>query len=544
MTRQQKRTLLILTAIGVVYFLAFIPASFAGARDPAMLSIFEIDEYAQYPHVLRMLTPGDTFYQSIRNFLIYLHYFYGYPFYFFSALALLPFKGLAGSGWENRTPQIVAILRQMVSVLPMLLGCGLAVFLQTRFRSTWRSIILFLFLLLVPGVVVNNFWWHPDSLAVLFVVLVLFFLDRDDWRFGRYFYLAAVSCGVAVGIKYMGVFYVLAIPVYIGWAAISKRISLPKMVGVAGLFVLVMGLAVVISNPLLLLPIERGELIRYQRIQFEQTMVGVNYANSEPFFKLGQYSEDFRVHYGEVIFIVLTLAALGIGIARKETRRLCVLILAWLLPIMVVINASATRRTHYFLPVVIPLFSCLIWLFPGWEWCKNKLNQNGWRRWLGLWPWAAGVVLVFQAGLFVTADFQKYQTQIRRETDSASVAFYTQLEKVYFSKLPQDQKLVIYRDWHMYYPDKPGRQVELNWDLATPAYIKELHPDVILLDKENVFSFSQAASVEKAVNKEQMAERQVFYGQAGRNELPGYHLLLQGDAGMALVSDDLFLQLK
>jgi len=93
MNQTQKKTFRILLIIGAVYFAAFIAPNLTGAREPEMLSVFEIDEYAQYSHAIRMLTPGETLYQTARNFLIYLHYFYGYPFYFFSALALLPLKG-------------------------------------------------------------------------------------------------------------------------------------------------------------------------------------------------------------------------------------------------------------------------------------------------------------------------------------------------------------------------------------------------------------------------------------------------------------------
>ena len=88
MSPTQKKILKILLVLSGVYFVLFIFPNLTGAQDPNMLSIFEIDEYAQYPHAIAMLIPGPTLYQTIRNFLIYLHYFYGYPFYFFSALAI------------------------------------------------------------------------------------------------------------------------------------------------------------------------------------------------------------------------------------------------------------------------------------------------------------------------------------------------------------------------------------------------------------------------------------------------------------------------
>ena len=231
-----EKTFRILLIIGAVYFAAFIAPNLTGARQPEMLSVFEIDEYAQYSHVIDMLTPGDTLYQTARNFLIYLHYFYGYPFYFFSALALLPLKLILGGNWTAQTPLIVMTLRQMINVLPLIASAMLLVHMQTKFKSLWKSVALFLLLLILPGTVVNDLWWHPDGLATLVVVLTLFFLDRDELRFGHNFWLVAVSCGVGASIKYMGAFFVLAIPVYIVWGIVTKKLAWPKAIGKAALF--------------------------------------------------------------------------------------------------------------------------------------------------------------------------------------------------------------------------------------------------------------------------------------------------------------------
>ena len=88
----QRLTVWVLVLIGGLDFCALIPANRTGAETAEMLAVFEVDEYAQYPHLLRMLTPGDGLYPTLRNFFIYLHYYYGFPFYFWSALSVLPLK--------------------------------------------------------------------------------------------------------------------------------------------------------------------------------------------------------------------------------------------------------------------------------------------------------------------------------------------------------------------------------------------------------------------------------------------------------------------
>lgn len=93
MTGTQKKTLYTLVFLGLIYFLIFIAPNLTGAKNEIMLSVFEQDEFAEYPFVLRMLTSDLTFYQAIRHFVIYLFYYYGYPFFFFSAVSILPING-------------------------------------------------------------------------------------------------------------------------------------------------------------------------------------------------------------------------------------------------------------------------------------------------------------------------------------------------------------------------------------------------------------------------------------------------------------------
>lgn len=503
-----------------------------------MLSLFEVDEYAQYSHVLRMLTPGESAYQTLRNFLIYLHYFYGYPFYFFSALALFPLKLIFGAGWQSATPVILLVLRQIINVLPMLVSLLLLVWMQTRFRSWRLALGLFALLLCVPVVVLNNLWWHPDSLVFLFVVLTLFFLQRDDLHFGKNFFLAAVACGVATGVKHLGLFFVLAIPVYLVWGVLARRIRWGRAVGLGGLFVVVMAAGVVVSNPLLLLPMERAEIIAVQKLQLQQTSVGILTANQEPFFAAG-YPKDLRIHYGEALFILLAFAALAAGILKPDKRRLSVLILAWIIPLTAVILSFGTRRTHYFLPVMLPLFSSFANIFPsGSETLPPATGRAG--HWVGkLLPWVYGVLILAQCVLFIRTDVDIYRNTLFREATSASIDFYQQVEKTVMVKMPEE-KLRIYRDWRIYMPPAPRRQVEMNWDLATYDYILNLKPDLILLENANVALFSQPAVIGQAVDADRMVMLHDFYADAKAGSLRGYRQIYKNNFGLAFISEDLF----
>ncbi|MEA4906354.1 MAG: hypothetical protein VB089_01970 [Anaerolineaceae bacterium] len=538
MNKQQRTVFGLIALVGAAIFTLFIFPNMTGARDANMLAIFEVDEFAQYPNVIRMLTPGDTPYLTLRNFLIYLHYFYGYPFYFFSALAILPVKLLLGSGWEQHTVAIVTVLRQMINVFPMLLAAGLLVYIQTGFRSVWRSLGLFVLLMSVPVVTVNNQWWHPDSLVFIFIALTFFFLDRDNLRFGRNFLLAAVACGLATGTKHLGLFFGLAIPVYLVWGVVGKHITWKRGLGMAAAFVGVMVAAVIASNPLLLLPMERAEIIATQKWQFEQTSVGIILANKNPYFQWGVYPEDFRVHYGELFFVVLALAALVIGMIRPQKRVLHVMILAWAIPFVYTVTNMGTQRTHYLLPVMLPIFSTLVNWFPE----RPQPGRTGWRAWLWRWaPWLAGALILVQFAIFLRTDARVYTSQLTREQDSPSIVFYDKLEEAVFTPL-KERKLVIYRDWHIYVPEATAGRVEMNWDFPNYAYIDDLNPDLILLERENLLLFSKPETVQEAVDPGDMQLIHEFYADAQADRLPGYHLLLSDSFGSVFVKDALYQQ--
>jgi len=178
-----SRVFLIFLLISIGYFIAFWPINSQGAKDQYMISVFEPDEFAQYSHPISMLDqPASSLKGSIYRFVAYQHYYYGYPFYLYSAMGvLLPLKLLGLASTQN----MLLLYRQMVSLLPMMAALMLMIYVQTKFRSYLRSILLYLFLLTIPVVFQNNTWWHPDSLVFFFVALTFYFLDADNLTFKK-----------------------------------------------------------------------------------------------------------------------------------------------------------------------------------------------------------------------------------------------------------------------------------------------------------------------------------------------------------------------
>jgi hypothetical protein len=248
MTSQQKRIFPLLLFMAMIVFILFLLPNSVATKNLAMVQMFQPDEATPLPYVFHMISPAENLNQALRSFVFYEYYYYGFPFFGLSAALLLPLQWL---GYIKNISIVILILRQLVSILPTLAALLLLIYMQDGFR-TYRSVVLFAIMLCVPAVVQNNLWWHPDGITLLFVVLTLFFLKRDNLRFGRNFLFAAGTAGIASAIKLVGLYFFLAVGLTLILGLFLKKASWKKLIGMAAAFLFMMALAFLIANPFLL----------------------------------------------------------------------------------------------------------------------------------------------------------------------------------------------------------------------------------------------------------------------------------------------------
>ncbi|MEZ4519257.1 MAG: hypothetical protein R3C44_21355 [Chloroflexota bacterium] len=363
---RSRWTAVVIACLGLLYVLVFIPPNLTGAQDPNMLAAFQIDEFAQFPYVVQMTNGGDLA-TAVHNFFYYNHYFYGFPFYLTSALAVLPLRLAAVDPLLDTTSYMV-ILRQL-SPLLMVLAIGLLTYTFTGFRRLWPSIFLFGFLLLIPAVFANNLWWHPESLTMLFVVIVIFALNKDHLRFGRWFYVAAVAAGLAAGTKLAGFWFVLTVAVYLILG--SQQNGWKSMLRHGAGFLAVMVLSILIANPLLLDHSVRTAIIATQLDQAARNAFGWYTAAEKGLAPW--YAAALKPGFGQWWILLLALGACVTGVVLPNRQRLLyTIILTWVLPYsLYLVLFVGNQQTRYLLPIVVPLLAC---------WATNSstgLTTNG-----------------------------------------------------------------------------------------------------------------------------------------------------------------------
>ncbi len=503
-----------------------------------MVSIFSPDEHIQYPTMLYMLN-GDSLKHTIVHFVLYQYYYYGFPFFASSALVLLPLK-LTNALNSQNVQLAMLLLRQFINVLPMVLAILLMVYTQTKFRSYLTSIVTFIFLLVTAAVVEINLWWHADSLTVLFVVLVFFFLDRDELKFGVNFWLAAVACGLATATKVLGLFFFIAIPVYILIGIWQKRLLWKRAFLDAPAFVGLLAATIIVSDPFLLIPSQRARMLRF---------VGLTSTNMTHGYTLYYVKDAFTwiatlANITWLPFLIFIVIVLLLGIWKSSKPVLHILILCWVIPFsFYVLYDLAAQLPHYFLPIMIPLFSCVATAFefkPA-SWLPEKYDASFLKKW-GNQLWLVLVVLIIgvQAVNYLAADVNLYQNDLTREQTNASIRFYNTLDAQYLYVLPSNRKYVIFRDTRIYFPDSDSDRVITFYVTTNYATVRRHKPDIILLWRQRLSDYLQPGAKKNAINKNAFEAVHQFFSDANQEQLIGYHLIYRNNTGLAFVSDALY----
>jgi len=521
----QRTVQFIIFVLAIAAFVIFAIPNGKASENLGMVQVFEPDESALFPVIANMAQPKGDLVLFIKQFIVYERYNKGFPFYGPSALILVLLRWL---GLGDNLPANFLALRQLISVLPMLGGLLLLVWLQDHFR-TYRSVLLFLFLLLTPAVVQNGFWWHPDGLTVLLSALVLFLLFKDQLSFGKYFYWAAAACGVLTAAKMVGVFFFLTIVALLIWGLVEKRITSSKAAFLGLRFIAVMGAAFLVSNPFLFSEWGRAGFLNIMRAQMSSLAsgYGVIYAKG-----LSAAWPVMKQNFGSALFLLASLGICVYGIAANKGRFLNVLILTWFIPLTLYVIVFSHFKYQYWLPVALPLFSCWAIVFP------EKFRGFTFKDWRGV--VRVGLALLFLAQFFSFAlqSQRVFYARVRRAENNPYILFSnTAAEKL--APL-RGVPLRVYSDYRLYVPDTLGWELSTAYVPLSYAQITEGDFDILLVAAQRVRDYlnPEAEGVDPAL----FAESQRFYRDVEQRTLEGFTFLGGDEAGLIFVRQGLCAQ--
>ena len=376
---KQKKVLLILAVLSLIYIAVLMPSNINGSRDWDDFRHYGGDEYVIYPILQNVLTPGDDFSATLYHHYIHEDYHYGYPFYAVSSLFMYPIRLFIGPDFMQRINLTLPTLRTMVSVVPLMLGCLILVYMTTRFESPWLSPAVYLFLLTAPGSLQNNQgFWHPDGLNLFFVCAALYFMQRDRLRYGRNFFFAAFWIGFSAATRLFGFFFFLAVGVYLLYGLFRKLLDLRRMLGKGLLFILIMAGTILWSDPFLFRSDARQNMIAILTEKTGEMATGYNADFNDPKndYRPGwdAWYPAFEDHFTEMYcFFFLIASLLASCFLGRERWTYRILALWWVVVSVYLIWFVAVKSTQYVLPMMLPLMSCIFAL-------PRALRESGSRR--------------------------------------------------------------------------------------------------------------------------------------------------------------------
>jgi hypothetical protein len=527
-TTSQRLCAALLIALSIGYAILFVPPNLTGTDDASMLAAFQLDEFGQYKVLWKMTLGDDASRSGWSRFVCYDHYYYGFPFFFVSALVFWPLKvAYISSATPGLTQMSMLVLRQLSPAF-MLAAILALVFAWTRFRDPLRSVALFAFLASIPAVVQNNLWWHPDSLATLLAVLTIVALNEDRGRLGRWFTGAAVCCGLAAGTKLIGFWFFVAVALHLviqrprlRWSELSKH---------GAKFIATMALTIVVTNPHLMVAEEARETFEILRGQTELNASGWEVRGETGIASWYEHALSRGFGFWWIHLLMLVWCVFTIRFDR-EKRHLALTILAWAVPISLYLVFDVAKTVErYFLPILLPLASCLASTAP---WRRlGRVSSRALRIAAGS---AFALVILFQVSVFAVEDVRRYQRVLHREQTSPSLDFTNRLENEVLSRWAPGESIRIFRDATMYVRPRPEYEVHLRWRSLEHQDLVEIQPNLILLRKSEIDLYRDESIVAESFDPEQAGRSQRFYRDVRNDEVPGYRRIMETDFGVAFL---------
>lgn len=364
LSKDQKRVFLLLCVLGAFTIAVLIPSNINGTADWNAFQRYGGDEYVIYPILMDVMAPGETFSATLYHRFIYEDYHYGYPFYVWSMMVLQPVQWALGADFPDAVHINLPLLRIFVSVVPVILAAIVLVYLFTQFRGMLISSAVYLFLITAPGTMQNNQgFWHPDGLNLLFVVLTIFFLRRDRFRFGRNYYLSALFCGLSVAIRLYGFFFAPVIAVYLLIPLIKRQSSPGSAVRKGLLFILVMTLTIAFSGPYLFRADARQNMIAILSEKSNEMAEGyVGDYDPRNDYRPGwdAWYPAFEDHYVEMFCFFFLIFSMVVGFVAGNHRLTHLITFLWFVTITCyLIFFVAVKSTQYVLPALLPLMAAI-----------------------------------------------------------------------------------------------------------------------------------------------------------------------------------------
>lgn len=512
-----------------------------------MLSVFMIDEYAIFGHILSMIHQDGPF--QISKFLFKVYY-YGYPYFFFSALAALPARLV--EMWDplvNLTKLEIWSIRQF-EVLCILFSAFLCVQIPQIKISRSVKVSIFTLLLFIPCVFEKNTNMHPDSLSTLFLVLTLYFISRDKYQLGNFFWYSIATCAIAISVKKLGLFFIPSYLFYLILATRSKRIPLLRLLKISALSVSLTAGIYIITTPYLLSPTHLSQatsILWEQANAYKPTSVSernlieniaawwtpMREGDPDPsmtpkdefYAPISSLGLKYYLGHPMVILSLLILLAFAFPFA---------FIFVVIYSIYVLCFVNLVLSYWYFTHIALIIYGLgLLSLFELWQKHTKSLGRA---------LVATGAaILLFQFGHFFSTIYHFHRFYSQPNNQFPAVASWQSQSPLIFKLAKEIGYLQILRSSYTYVEISHQFQSENRWrQLSLHDLQGEKSFDIVILERKNVENCS-GKNLKSCLRRQPEGEHkaiQEFNQLAAANSVPGFTQIYSDDYSLMLLNNN------
>ena len=228
------RDIIIITSV----FIIQIFISFKNL-DLNYLWFINIDEWAFHGSILRIFQGLSTL--DLKIFYGTGFFNYGHLFFLINSLFSYPFYLLGNTEGMILVPRIISSISSIVTII----------YLYKIFKYNGEKYFLPLLLIIsFPSFWINSTIFHPDYPFTCFVIISLYYLSKDNLKFGSNFMISCLMFAVSFSLKIQAI---TIIPLYIFYIIYNKNTWKEVLKHTLFYLTIVFGLRI-LTNPYLLHP--------------------------------------------------------------------------------------------------------------------------------------------------------------------------------------------------------------------------------------------------------------------------------------------------
>jgi hypothetical protein len=199
-----------------LFYTVFLILAYINYRylNIGFLSTYSVDEYAFHGSLLNMY--HGVMDLNIKELFSFKFYSYGFIFFLINLIGTFPFFLF------HQTELTIYIPRLITSIFAV--GSLYVIYLTAKqYLNKTYSLFIVILLLCMPGFWKNGFWFHPDWMMTFFLCLSVYFLQKDQWSYGRDFWKANIFVGIAMAVKVQAITFYPFVGLYIYYDLIFSR---------------------------------------------------------------------------------------------------------------------------------------------------------------------------------------------------------------------------------------------------------------------------------------------------------------------------------